>query len=253
MADARAVVPAPDRAPASFGLFSLLDFRNNGRWLPGVTWEGASCGPASAYDFACTTEPTEITRPDRPVQWGQADAISVEGTFTCTPVGVSLAEIEDRAVADLQLHEEAAVETHLWDLLAADTDAVALTPLNGTPKAVLGALERHAALTYGYRGVIHLPRHLAPFFEGLLEVRGGQLVTFLGTPVSAGAGYGTEATADVYVTPALLAYRGEAQVIGAPEQMFDHSHNTLTAIAQREYLLGIDTCPIATAPVTITS
>lgn len=251
MADTRAIVTAPDRAPVAFGLFSTLTFRNAGRWLTGVTWPGSSCGPASVYEVACTDGTEEIDRPDRPLVWGAADAISVEGTYTCTPVGITLGEIEDRAVEDLQRHEEAAVEAHLWGLLAADTDVVVAEGLDASPKGVLGALERHAARSYGAKGVLHLPRHLAPYFESLLEVRGGQLQTFLGTPVAAGAGYGEDDGTTVYISPAVLAYRGEAQMLGAPEQMFDRSINQLTAVAQRDYLIGYDTCPIASATVTL--
>lgn len=251
MADTRAIVAAPDRAPTAFGLFSALTFRDAGRWINGVTWPGTSCGPASVYEVGCTDVPTDVNRPPRPLEWGAADAISVEGTYTCTPVGITLAEIEDRAVEDLQRHEEAAVEAHLWGLLAADEGAEAVTGLDTSPKGVLGALERHAALSYGSKGVLHLPRQLAPFFEGLLEVRGGQLQTFLGTPVAAGAGYGEANGTAVYISPAVLAYRGEAQMLGTPEQLFETGINQLTAVAQRDYLIGYDTCPIASATVTL--
>ena len=251
MADTRAIVAAPDRAPSAFGLFSALTFRDAGRWINGVTWPGSSCGPASVYEVGCTDDPTEVDRPDRPLEWGAADAVSVEGTYTCTPVGITLAEIEDRATEDLQRHEEAAVEAHLWGLFTADQGAESVTGLDASPKGVLGALERHAALSYGSKGVLHLPRHLAPFFESLLEVRGGVLQTFLGTPVAAGAGYGEGDGTTVYISPAVLAYRGEAQMLGAPEQLFDRSINQLTAVAQRDYLIGYDTCPIASATVTL--
>lgn len=251
MADTRSIVPAPDRAPSAFGLFSVLSFRDTGRWLTGVTWPGSTCGPASVYEVACTDGSEEIVRPERMLGWGTADAVSVEGTFSCTPVGITLAEIEERAVEDLQRHEEAAVEEHLWGLLAADTDVEVVTGLDASPKGVLGALERHAARSYGSKGVLHLPRQLAPFFEGLLEVRGGQLHTFLGTPVAAGAGYGEADGSTVYISPSVLAYRGEAQMLGTPEQLFDRSNNLLTAVAQRDYLVGYDTCPIASATVTL--
>ena len=247
----RWVIAAPDRAPSAFGLFSALTFRDAGRWINGVTWPGSSCGPASVYEVGCTDDPTEVDRPDRPLEWGAADAVSVEGTYTCTPVGITLAEIEDRATEDLQRHEEAAVEAHLWGLFTADQGVEAVTGLDASPKGVLGALERHAALSYGSKGVLHLPRHLAPFFESLLEVRGGVLQTFLGTPVAAGAGYGEGDGTTVYISPAVLAYRGEAQMLGAPEQLFDRSINQLTAVAQRDYLIGYDTCPIASATVTL--
>lgn len=248
----RTEVTAPDRAPVQYGLFSVLTFRNSGRWTNGVTWEGATCGPASLYDLDCPPpEAPDPVRPDRPLTWGEADAVSVEGTYTCTPVGMTLADIENRAVADLQLHEEAAVEAHVWGRLTGATGLVTLTPVETSPKAVIGALERHAALSYGYQGVIHLPRHLAPLFEGVLEVRQGRLVTMLGTPVVAGAGYGPENGLAVYVSPALLAYRNEAQIVGNGEQMFDRATNTMTALAQRDYLVGIDTCPIATASITL--
>lgn len=250
MADTLAIVTSPDRAPVAFGLFSVLDFRNAGRWINGVTWPGTTCGPASVYEVGCTDEALPVTRPDRELEWGTATALSVEGTFACAPFGTTFAEIEDRAIEDLQRHEEAAVEQHLWAALAADEGATAVTGLNSTPKGVLGALERHIALSYGAKGVIHIPRGLFPFFDGI-EAKGNRLQTVLGTPVVAGSGYGDADDLRVYATPTMLAYRGEAQVIGSPEQMFDRSRNLLTAVAQRDYLLGYDTCPIASATVTL--
>lgn len=252
MAETRAVVTAPDRAPVQFGLFAALAFRENAdRWFTGVTFQGQTCGPVSTYDVGCTDAPDEIVRPDREMSWGTADAFIAEGTFTCTPVGITSEEIEAQAIADLQRHEEAAVEQRLWGVLGADTDLTPLTT-SGSPEAVLGALERHMALSYGATGVIHLPRHLVPFFEGLLSVRSGRLVTFLGTPVVAGAGYGEADGTTVYASPALLAYRSEVQVLGDADQMFDRRNNQLTTVAQRDYLVGYDTCPIASATVTVT-
>lgn len=252
MADTRAIVTAPDRAPVAFGLFSVLTFRGNAdRWINGVTWEGSTCGPASAYEVGCTDTSEEIDRPERLLSWGTAEAFSVEGTFSCTPVGLTLADIEDHAVADLQLHEEAAAEAHVWELLGDAENDDRVDVGEGEPKAVLGRLERHIALQYGAQGVIHIPRQLAPFFESVLETRGQRLTTFLGTPVIAGAGYGEADGTTVYASPALLAYRGEAQVLGEAEQLFDRGRNLLTSVAQRDYLIGIDTCPTATATVTL--
>lgn len=248
------LVSPPDRAPVPYGLFSVLEFRGDAdRWINGVTYPGTSCGPAQHYGLdVCNDEEAGLPdtgREARPMKWGTADSFLVEGTFTCTPVGLTPEEMESYALQDLELHEEASVEAHFLEILTASSadsgtavTAETVTSSADTPRA-LGALEHYAARTYGSPGVLHLSRGLAADARRYLETRGGRLYTRIGTPVALSTAIEPDALT-FYVTPSLLAYRSAARIVGDTETLFERGRNTLTTLAQRDYLIGLDTCPI---------
>lgn len=246
------IVAPPERTPLAGGLFSVLTFPDsNARWEMGVTFPGQTCGPVPVTAGPGCVE--EIDEPsfsfDRNLDWQEIpEAFTVSGQFSCSPVGVSIAEAEQNAVADLQRHEEAAAEIWLWDQQLADATAVEGTTGPLSADEALGVLEHHIAREYGSQGVIHAPRWLIPSLD--VTLRGGRLVTkALGTPVVAGSGYGTPGESDLLVaTPALLGYRSAVELVGDTLQSFDRAQNGLSVLAQRTYLIGYDTCP----PVSIT-
>jgi hypothetical protein len=120
-------------------------------------------------------------------------------------------------------------------------------------------LEDYLAANYGSQGVIHLTKGFAlqALSLDLLETTGNgtRLVTKLGTPVAAGAGYpgtapggaaaGPNATW-AYASPALFGYRSE---VFTPDDTFDHAHNELTSLAGRSYLFGFDPCGVGAVKV----
>lgn len=250
------IVAPPERTPLAGGLFSVLTFPDtNARWEMGVTYPGQTCGilPVAAGP-GCT--PEEQDEPDgwplnldREQPWGSADdTFNVHGSFVCNPVGTTLAEAEQFAVADLQRHEEATVEDRLWAQHLSTAPAIEGVTAPVSLKAAVGILEQYIGRNYGVQGVIHLPRWLAPEVD--TAQRGGRITTeTLGTPIVAGSGYGTAGeTVTIVATPAMVGYRTTAEVVGDLADTFDRSTNKLQVLAQRTYLIGFDTCP----PVSIT-
>jgi hypothetical protein len=194
---------------------------------------------------------------------GEASPFTVIGHFTCSPMGNSPQNAQERANRHLLQREERVVELAFWTghlgnnphlvgsvptVLTADTFATAL-----------GALEEHIALEYGSLGVIHMTRTAAliAIGLGLAVTSGGRLTTVLGTPISAGGGYpGTGPTGDpnadpadgfswMWVTPPVFGYRSEVfNSSSRPGDLLDRDQNNLYAVAERSYLLGFDDCPV---------
>ena len=258
-----AIIASPQRTPVPFGLFSVLTFSNNAneRWENGATFEGATCGLLNGMGpLECEEELVDglpRTYDDRGILWGEAKAFSVYGSFQCAPVGYSLGDAEDRAVADLVLHEEATVEDILWHghYGVEALESVASIGSMSIVEAV-AELEHRGAREYGAQGVIHMPRSTAlrAIAEGVLKTSGQRLTTELGTPVAAGAGYGTvdgTATDRIVITPPMVGRRSEAYSLGDSINMFDRDHNLMTSVAERDYLIGYDTCQPFAAEVTI--
>ncbi|HEY1319088.1 MAG TPA: hypothetical protein VGF32_02525, partial [Streptosporangiaceae bacterium] len=196
------------------------------------------------------------------------------GHFTCNPVGWPLAEAQARALDHLSDGEEAGAEHALWtgDLGSVPNLAGANMPAGSTvvlaggtamlPGAALALLEDFNAANYGSLGVIHLTRGAALQAAGLqlLTTSGGRLVTAIGTPVVAGAGYdgsGPEGSPAPgageswgYVSPALFGYRGDVfYPDSAAGGTFDRAHNVLTTLAERPYLIGFDPCGVGAVKI----
>jgi hypothetical protein len=202
---------------------------------------------------------------------GVASPFTIYGHFTCSPVGYPDNRAQDLATAHLLSREEARAEQAFWtgDLGnlpslqdAATTD---VTPTPGTAVSLatgLGLLENKIATTYGSLGVIHMTRGAAEIGLGayLLDISGGRLMTRIGTPVAAGAGYpGTSPTGTtpaagatwLYASPAVFGYRSEVFTSSSQHgDLFDRAQNNLYAIAERTYVLGFDPCGVAAVLVT---
>ena len=134
---------------------------------------------------------------------------------------------------------------------------------SGTLARAIAALDQWVAVHYGSQGVLHMTREAAllGLAEDVLVVRGGSLMTALGTPVVAGSGYpGTGPAGQVpsanqsyiYATPALLGFRSEVFPGAAPASAgFDKGRNDLHAVAERTYVVGYDPCGTAYALATL--
>lgn len=270
-----ALVNGAVRQPLPYGLFSTFSLRSAGadRWESGITFEAETCAKADGIaqiqclPTATTGLPKNLVR-NLPVP-GVAAAFTVYGHFQCSPVGWSVDQAQERAVSHLKNREEARVEQAFWtsDLgnipsLQRDAGAVQPAPTTvgtGTSDIItgLGLLEDFIGDSYGSLGVIHLTRATATaaLSRNALIVSGGRLVTLLGTPVVAGAGYpgtgpaGQAAAAGTqwaFASPALFGYRSDifdsSDIAG---DLFDRANNNLYAVAERSYLIGFDPCGVA--------
>ena len=275
------VVDGASRLALSYGLFSVLTPRpeGDGRWQNGITWEPLSCGPASGVGAFCPTDENgdpieQVGLPkgfnDNPDET-EASPFTVIASYNCSPVGRSIEEGERRARAILAAREEAMVERTLWTGELGNTpnlqdEATDITPGGAAvdPVQAIGLLEEANGQNYGSQGVIHLTRAgaIAGIGAYVLFRDGARLVTGLGTPVIAGAGYPGTSPAGVaadpgeswgYVTPALIGYRSEVFTPSNRQgDLLDRGVNQLMAMAERSYVLGWDPCGVSAVNLTTT-
>lgn len=274
-------VEGAPRVPLPFGLLSVLTPRpeGDGKWQNGARWEALTCDPASGIgEPDCEpgaggeTQATGLPKafPSDSNLIDDATAFTVYGSFECSPVGWSPEQAEERARLHLLAREEARVEQALWtgDLGNTPNLTPATDITDGTaasPVLALALLEKWIAEEYGSVGVIHANRSAASTLvsNGLIRVEGSRLVTLLGTPVVAGAGYpGSDPDGDAFVygypwlraTPALFGYRSDVFTGSNREgDNFDRSQNNMRAVAERTYLIGFDQCAgVATVRMAVT-
>jgi hypothetical protein len=194
---------------------------------------------------------------------GHASVFTVYGTWSCSPVGYTPEQAQQRATEHLLTFEEARVERAFWTGdLDNEPSLKGATDLGGGGSASITAgvsiLEDYIASTYGSLGVIHMTRGaaLAGLAADVLTVTDGKLVTKLGTPVVAGAGYpGTGPAGEApgggftwaYATPAIFGYKSDVFTSSSvPGDLLDREQNDMYAVAERNYLLGFDPCGVAT-------
>ena len=261
-----ALVDGVVRQPLPYGLFSVFPVRTQGpdRWESGVEWEPGTCAKADGIGQFQAPPTSTVGLPktltNNMPAFGVASAFTVYGHFRCSPVGWPPGEAQRMADAHLLAREENRVEQAFWtgDLGNTPNLQGATVVGAGTTDIVggIGLLEDFIGDTYGSLGVIHMTRAsaLAALARYAVVAKGGRLETALGTPVVAGSGYPGTSPAGVaaaagtqwmYGTPALLGYRSEifnaSDVAG---DNFDRASNTLTAVAERSYLIGFDPCGV---------
>lgn len=270
------VVDRPTRAPIPYGLFSVVDFRQDttgGRWENGIEWDALTCSPASGIgDPICppegeTLETTvasglpKTSSADGGI--GEASRFTIYHENVCSPVGNSPASAQADAQAALLLTEQTRVEQALWlgDLGNEPNfqDAEVLTVGQTNPAYVLGAVEDALRERYGALGVIHVGLIGAAVLRehDLIERIGQRYFTYAGTPVVIGTGYaevtggptlGAATAGSVWVvgSSAILAYRSEVfTASNRAGDLLDRGQNNLFGIAERNYLLGLECGTVA--------
>lgn len=256
------LVAAEPRQGNPYGLFSVLAFRpsTDPHWESGIEWEPLACSNAATGASGLIEDPSCDNPPEKhfasPVGHGTANPFYVYGDYKCGTFGHSLEQSQGFATARLLAHEEAQVGARMWSAVYAP-GATDVTPTPGTavsPQTGLALLEDALAASYGSLGVIHGTRGSGVLLNGThLSVKGNQLLTGVGTPFVAEAGYpgsgpaGQKAsgTTWLYATPSLFGYRGD--VFTSSERrgdLLDRQRNDLYAIAERAYAIGMDPCPV---------
>jgi hypothetical protein len=254
-----AFVAAPPRAPLAYGLGSVLGWRDGDRFTSGVQWTSVTCDPAGGRGGPWCDPDTVIGLPkefDGERTVGEATPFIVYGHDTCSPIGSSFTEGQEYATAHLLAREEARAEQALWtgdlgsvpNFVGANGYAPPVSAgTHDTAQAALAAVEDGLAREYGSVGVIHMSRRTASLLAKYLEKRGGKLFTKgLDTPVVAGAGYPD--LGEIVGTAALFGYRGDIFTSSnRPGDLFDRGQNQMYAVAEREYTIGFDPCPVVKA------
>ncbi|MDQ0376499.1 hypothetical protein [Amycolatopsis thermophila] len=260
-------VAAPVRTPHRYGLFSAASIvdATDMHELMGVQWQPLPCGRPGLFVEDCL--PTGGGNPDVPAttekdfadQPGTVEAspITVYGSFRCRLLGYSLEEAQRRAREHLEAGEQQAVEYAVMSgeggnlPFLADADTVNLGTAT-CAEELLSLLYEHADAEFTGEPVLHVPRAAAPWLKDHLAREAGRLVTTLGTPVVAGAGYseanvgpgGVAAPAGsfwVYATGPVVVRRGPITAVpNPPEAGLNRSNNDFTALAERQYVVGWD-------------
>ena len=252
-------VEGQPRAGLPFGLFSVLSLRasEDPHWANGIEWEAMTCAPVTALaDPDCET-PVELHFDDT-AAIGAAEPFVVYGSAKCgTPGGRPDLDGEERATAHLLAREEAQAEALLWGraLAPVATDVGPSTAL--PPEQALAVLEGWLGAVYGSLGVVHGSRTAASLLgsDAGVQSSGSRLLTRLGTPVVAGAGYpgsgpGGTPAADgeewLFASPSLFGYRGSVFTTTT----LDTRNNDHYALAGRQYAIGFDPCGVAAVRMT---
>lgn len=236
------LVEAPPVVPLPYGIFSVAEPRlsTDDHWRLGVQWQSQACSSTKVTTGNCIDVEVPALTPDDYCSVSQYDPFTVYAYNDDAVVGHTLEEHLANTIQRLIATEQRSVEESLWAMLG--TGAVSTTALPTVSSGVaLGYLEQILAQNYGGVGVIHMSRLAATHLWEFLEVQGGKLVTKLGTPVVAGAGYEniTTPTADftMFASGPVVLYRGD---IDTRENSLDRATNQASIIAQRDYVLGWD-------------
>lgn len=236
------LVEAPPVVPLPYGIFSVAEPRltTDDHWKLGVKWQSQACGTTKITTGPCIEPERGSLIPDDLCSVSQYDPFTVYTYNNDAVIGHTLAEHQANAVQRLVATEQRSVEEYLWSSLVANS--VSTTDLTAySPGVVLGYLEQVLAENYGGQGVIHMSRLASTFLWEYLQVQGGRLVTKLGTPVVAGAGYDNlVAPIDeftMFASGPVVIYRGD---VDTRENAVDKAINEVSIIAQRDYVLGWD-------------
>lgn len=213
----RGVYPAPELKPTPCGLLSVARVMSHTaanydeRWVRGFSYEFDSYSTIrilSVNDAAVSGG--ELFDADGEPNYLEYQPFFIESEVFQSTLGLPGEDRMAVALAQLEAATQKALETELWDGLAAQAEENSNKYLTkaGTTVAAVGAYAAEAALfhleqaiansPYGGNGVIHMTRDVATIlgskikfdeFDPLPGDRLGKLRTRLGTEVVVGSGY----------------------------------------------------------------
>lgn len=247
-------VSAPPAVPYRYGLFSVVEPRTaaiegvtiDEHWRLGVQWQSQSCGEIKATTGPCIADERLTLDPDELCSVLQYDPFTLYAYNNDAIPGHTLAEHEANAITRLTKGEQYGAEEYLWQQLisaaGAASDATAYPIHIG-----LGLAEQLISETYEAQGVLHMSRLTAMACAPFMKVEGGRMLTALGTPVVIGAGYvsGSSTATDlgtIIATGPMVMYRGD---IDTRENAVNKAINSVSIIAQRDYVIGWDCSALA--------
>lgn len=155
--------------------------------------------------------------------------------LTCATVGLTFAEVQQYAMAQLELGEQFALEE--WFMtrwLANATHTVDVTPGAGAVHIVngIGLLETWLATNYGGKGVIHVPIGVASLLGQNHQVKDRSdetcPETWAGNSVILGAGYSANVGPVALPGPPVAAPTGEAWLYITPPMRIRRDQRELT-------------------------
>lgn len=263
----RIAVAPPAFTPRRYGLFSAAQMLTDEswEWRNGVVHDRPSAGCAPTGGVWVEECPPEA--PDPKVATSEAteanggDPFAIYAGASCSPVGITAAEWDERAQTRLLAAEEWLVELVLQGNAPVavapnfDGDQPAdggfTTPTlvslgsEATAAGAMSAAEGFLAECYGGRGVIHVPAAGIPFLAdanqvvrngGVLETQVGNLIAVHGNnPASSG-------DITIWVTGAVTVRRSGVEMVGDFASSLDRQKNTVDRFAERAYVVTWDCC-----------
>lgn len=255
ISNAPSLIPTPPAPPRPYGLFDValgpMPFPEAGAMGGGIQYVPDTCED-DVFVYAMNCPPVSGTKSFS----GNEPAISgtpfgVFTSYTCGSIGYSFAEVEQKVRLRMQLREQRGVERRLWQgvpqggiggLPGLFQSATALSAASCITEALF-SLEQALADNGVVGGIIHArPGMSAVMAQAhLLETRGRQLVTRLGTPVVFGQGYNgtgpagqatTATTEYMYASGRVLIWGSDTWVPPIGETM-DRSLNQIYTVAER--------------------
>lgn len=248
----RMLVEAPLRESPPFGLFSVISFRaGEDRWEGGVEWEQTSCVPlAPPVRQGCGMGSSGLPKQFEPggSDLGSADPFTVYGSYACVPT--DLDHGQQVATQRLLRGEEAGVTAVLVELIVSMLDGP--PAVTGTDPAVGLGMAETALSSAGTSGMLIMDRPtLTTLIRwGWADAEGGRMVTLTGATPIVLSPVLLDPPGLILAAPLPLAYRSEIFTSSSrPGDLLDRGDNTLYAIAERSYLVGVDECGIGSATV----
>lgn len=265
--------PAPMRP---YGLFDValgpMPFPAEEAVGGGIQYIPDTCSDAVyLYDMTCPPVSGSKTFDalDTAISGGPFAVIT---SFLCGSVGITEAEVRQRLLLRMQLHEQRAVERRVWQGQTLAQGQGAITGLFrgatslGTADCATEAvslLEQALASNGIVGGLIHARPRMAAYLEQAHQIQYAtqrRLQTCLGTQYVFGQGYdgsgpaGEAADADsewMYASGRVLVWQDSEIQVPSLDQVFRRSSNERIAVAERVYLALVE-CGVWAVEVTRT-
>jgi len=200
------------------------------------------------------------------------EPVTLTSGITCSTFGISFEEGQERALEQLRLGEQRALEDFFmrrW--LCVNASGNDLTPVAGalSVPAGIGVLENWLAVNYGGQGVIHAPAGAAALLahSRVVDVEPGEApVTLMGNCVVLGAGYAANVGPDgaggcvtapageawIYITPPVRVRRdARSLTITTEQQSVRSSTNDRFALAETTAVVEVACCITAAVRVSL--
>jgi hypothetical protein len=237
----------------------------------------STCGPVGQWqDCAPQSTPPFVNPASKPFTRPSNcsfEPVTLTSGITCSTFGISFEEGQERALEQLRLGEQRALEDFFMRRWLCTTAAGNdLTPVAGalSVPAGIGVLENWLAVNYGGQGVIHAPAGAAALLSHsrVIDVPtdGTAPYTAMGNCVVLGAGYAANVGPDgaggcvvapageawIYVTPPVRVRRDERSLtITTEQQSVRSSTNDRFALAETTMVVEVACCEAAAVRVSL--
>lgn len=252
---------APPQIP--YGLFNVaapMPLPRLEAEVGGIEYQPDTCGIARLWASECESITGKVF--DEGVDTVVADPFVVYTSWLCGSLGYTEEEIRRRLLTRLQLKEQRAVESRLWqgnsalgiDGIFHDSDVVDLGDA-ACATAGISLLEQTLADNGIVGGVIHARSGVSTWLANahVVDSTPGRVITTpLGTPIVFGQGYdgsapqGTAPTNGlgetvewIYATGPVRVWRGDV-FIPPIRDVLDRETNQQYALAERPYLVAVE-------------